>query len=410
MRLLLALTLVAASAAAGAPAGDLTAVRDGLLASGRGAREGAEAVARQLARTDPAGVASLWDGLDLQGRCLLVRALAAAGTKHAVMVAFPHALDPEPEVFRALLEGLADGGEVALFAKEPPDLPPHRAEALAELRLRWRLEAELLALKSEWGPTGHYQGQYKRLKALGPAILPVLLDITVDRARPLPGESAAGPYRSIHPGMARYDPFELRTMAAYAFGETVDPKDRATIERLVDLYRAYSRLEGERNRFARDELAPNLAFSLFDLGVRDPVQSYILELGRRASLGDSEALWNLGYAHMRIGEYEEGRTFYEQALEYSHSPAIAAYNLACSFSVRARDDERNREELVRDALSYLELSIQQGYGDWKWMEEDGDLSFIRMEPKYRDLLAYLQRKYPERPKGKGVKDKKSFLR
>jgi len=406
--------VLAAFAAAEAPESPLEGVRGGLLAAGRLARERAESEARQLARTDPAAVAALWDGLDLQGRCILVRALASAGTERAARMALARAADPNPEVFRALLDGLARGGETSLFAPVPEDLPKARQRMIDELRLRWRVEGELAALKSPTGPTGHYRGQYKRLKQFGSDALPVLFDIVVDRAAPLPGEGAAGPYVSIHPGMAHFERQELRQMAASAFGEVADPDDNVTIARLVVLWERYHGLDGDEYRFEREELARDLAFSLFDLGVGAPVGQLIAELRAQTRQGwglDSvTAMWDLGYACIRIGRFSEGEHWYRQVLEQSPSKAIAAYNLACNFSMRAMQEPAREERFRKEALEYLELAIRDfNYGDWVWMEEDGDLDFIRDDPKYKELLRYLQAKYPERKKGTVAKDRKAFL-
>jgi hypothetical protein len=419
--------LLAGAASAEAPEPRFEAVREGLLSPGRGAREGAEALAKDLARTDPAGVASLWDALDLRGRCLLVRALGAAGTRHAAEVAFGRAAAAEPELFRALLDGLAEGGEASLFASLPETIAPARKEAVAELRLRYRLEEELVRLKSPSGLTGHYTGQFARVKKLGPSVIPILLDITADRARPLPGESAAGPYVGIHPGLTRFDPTELRGMTAYSFSEVVEPTDGQTILQLLDLYDRYTgepeweehwadedeRMElkwrraigSERSRFEREDLAPSIAFSLFDLGEQAPALNHVAELRRRAN-GDGEeegnqVLWDLGFACIRIGLFDEGEWWYRQYLRIAPSKAIVAYNLACNFSVRAEREPREQERFKRDALEFLDEAIREhGYGDWKWMEEDGDLSFIRSDPKYQELLRFLKEKYPDRAKGK----------
>jgi hypothetical protein len=355
----------------------------------------------------------LWDRLDLQGRCLLLKALGAAGTRHAAEVAFARAGSPEPELFRALLDGLVLGGETSLFAPMPDGLPEARVAAIEELRLRFKLEAELVRLKSPSGLTGHYEGQFARVKPLAPAVIPMLLDILANRARPLAGESAAGPYVGIHAGMLQFDPQELRLMAAYAFSEVVQLTDEATIEALVRLHALYTadpedeedqpRWKARQPRFEREELAPAIAFSLFDLGVRRPAEAYIDSLVERYdSTKDVTLLWDLGFACIRVKRYREGQQWYLEVLAASPSRAIAAYNLACNFSMQARDAKSSewRGRFKREALNYLRLAIEEcGYGDWKWMEEDGDLDFIRGEKEYAELLRYLQRKYPERKKG-----------
>jgi len=405
----LVLAFLALSALAGAPEPAFDEVREGLLSPGRGAREEAAATARRIARTDPAGVAELWDKLDLRGRCLLVRALGAAGTSHAAQVALSRAaLAPEEDLFRALLDGLVAGGEASLFAPVPDGMPAARREALEDLRFRYRFEAELVRLKSPSGLTGSYTGQYAEMKKLGPKVIPLLFDITIDRARPLPGESASGPYQSIHPGMVAFGPQELRTMAAYAFGEVVDKNDLDTIGALKLLYDRYvpdgrrRMAGGDADRFEREDLAPYLAFSLYDLGWKDRAETYISNLERtvRFDRVDPQILWDLGYACIRVGRYDDGEFWYQQVLHGSMNKAIAAYNLACNFSMRAAREPRLRERFKAEALYYLERAIREfNYGDWIWMEEDGDLSFIRKEPKYQELLRYLQQRYPERRKG-----------
>ncbi|MHC4973403.1 MAG: TPR end-of-group domain-containing protein [Planctomycetota bacterium] len=412
---LLPLALAAAAAAGGPAKPDPETIRAGLLAPGRDAREQAEVAARTWARTDPAGAAALWKRLDLRGRAILIRALASAGTRHAATIALQHAGDPEPEIFRALLVGLPDGGAKALFTPLPDDLSAVRRRALEAVRLRWRVEAELVRLKSPSGPTGHYEGQYKRIRALGPEVIPIFFDLTMDRASPIPGEGGAGPYRPIHPGMVRFERSELRDLAAHAFGEIVEPTDAATVDRLYDLWARYFHGDRILYRLEREELAPALAFGLHDLGRKKPARAHIDRLEGVAQDGWSfdavSAMWELGYANIRIGQHTRGEWWYEQVLLSSPSKAIAAYNMACNFSMRAKREPRRRKQFKEKALEYLALAIHRyNYGDWKWMEEDGDLDFIRDEPEYQRLLKKLQRRYPERKKGKVSKKREDFLK
>jgi len=417
MRCALWLLVFSAAAAAGGPAApDPETIRAGLLAPGRDAREQAELAAQAWARVDPAGAAALWERLDLRGKTILVRALASAGTRHAATLALRHAGDPEPGIFRALLVGLADGGSKALFTPLPDEVPAARKDAIEAVRLRWKIEAELLRLKSTTGLTGHYEGQYQRFRKLGPAVIPVLFDLTMDRASPLPGEGGAGPYRAIHPGMVHFERRELRGLAAYAFGEIVEKTDAQTIRRLRGLWDRYFDADSERYRFEREELAPALGFSLHDLGYKTPAREYIKRLTRiyaedRWGFDALSAMWDLGYACIRIGEYEKGQSWYDRVLRVSPGKALAAYNMACNFAMRARREPRLRARFKREALGYLWRAIHDyNYGDWKWMEEDGDLDFIRNEPLYKELLKHLQRKYPERKKGKVSKRREDFLK
>jgi tetratricopeptide (TPR) repeat protein len=416
MRRSLWLLVLSAAVAAGGPgAPDPETIRAGLLAPGRDAREQAENAARDWARIDPAGAEALWERLDLRGKTILVRALASAGTRHATMLALRHAGDPEPGIFRALLTGLADGGEKALFTPLPDDLAVARREAVEAVRLRWKVESELVRLKAAWGLTGHYEGQYRRIRKLGPAVIPIFFDLTMDRASPFPGEGGAGPYRAIHPDMVRFDRRELRGLAAYAFGEIVERTDLETIRRLHGLWSRYFDADKELHRLEREELAPALAFSLHDLGHRSAAFQYLKRLHdieqNDSGFDGLNAMWELGYANIRLGRYEEGESWYRKVLFYSPSKALAAYNMACNFAMRARREPRQRDRFREKALEYLERAIRDyNYGDWKWMEEDGDLDFIRDEPVYKELLRRLQRKYPERKKGKVAKRREDFLK
>ena len=88
MRLLVAVLILTAPAwADGAQVPRSQRVRSGLLAPDRAARESAARLAKQWARTDPAGVDALYPDLDLRGRVALVRALAGAGTSHGATLA-----------------------------------------------------------------------------------------------------------------------------------------------------------------------------------------------------------------------------------------------------------------------------------------------------------------------------------
>jgi hypothetical protein len=402
-------------AAADLPAGpDPAALREGLDAPAQAAREWAAERARTWARTDPMGVAGLWKDLGERGRCVLARALGATGTAHAAQVGMSLAADAEPEVFRALLGGLAEGGRKALFADAPAELPEPRRKALAELRLRWRVEEEMARLKSPSGLTGHYTGQYERIKKLGRGILPIFLAMFMDEAYPLPGEAASGPYRPIHPWMVRFEREELRNLAGYAFGEIIDPDDKETIKKLVRLFYGYWFMSPLLHPVEREDLAPTLAFALHDLGEPGPARRYLSDLRRDANLGGYEAWrawWDLGYAYIRLGNPEEGERWYKLVLEEEQvSRSVAAYNLACNFAMRGLQEPARRDEFKRLSLKYLEMSINEfHYTDWQWMEEDKDLDLVRDDPRYKALLHQLKSKYPDRRKGRISKELREFL-
>ena len=412
MRVFALLLLIYAPAAGSS----METIRRGLLAESRGAREAAERDARLFAQKDPAGVAQLWASLDARGRRLLVRALASVGTRHAALVALKHASDPSPELFRALSSGLASGGERALFAELPRDLSPRRRKALEALRLRWKVEKELVRLKSPAGSTGHYTGQFGGFKPFGRGVIPIFFDIVMDRAVPLLGEASSGPFQSIHPEMVRYDRRELRDLVAHGFGEITDKNDVETIRRLQALFDRYWKLDEHEFDLERNGLAPAVAYSLHDLGQPAAAQTYIAELVREAGGYGYDALrakWILGYANIRVGNYREGERHYREILSRRGdgiSRHVAAYNLACNFAMRARQEPKRRADFKKRALDYLEEAVYRlNWWDWGWMEADGDLDFIRDEPRYKRVFQHLKKKWPDRRRGKHSKDPRDFL-
>ncbi len=386
----------------------------GLLDAARQEREAAAASLRQSARLDAGAVAGLWERLDARGRAVLLRALAGAGTEHAARVGWRRAAAAEPELFRAFVEGLAEGGKRAIFAEEPAELSPSRREALEALRVRWQIEEQLARLKSPTGQTGHYTGQFARLKAYVPRGLQLLFDIVKDREAPWPGEGSAGPYRSIHPGMLLFDPGELRELCAYSFAELVDPRDEAAMAQLQELWAAYWNLP-ERDGLERSELAPALAFSLHDLGVAMPARAYIRDLlhaSESRSTRAARAVWALGFAYMRIGEYDLGQQQYERILGEidAGSRNLAAYNLACSFAIRMAQEPARRDANRRLAIRYLRRAVELEFFDWQWMQSDGDLDAIRDDPAYKEIVDELRRRFPDRRRGAVSKKLEDFLK
>jgi len=393
-------------------------VRTGLVAPDRDSREVAAALAREWARTDPAGVEALLPHLDLRGRVVLLRALAGAGTRHAAGLALAHAGDPEEICFHAIVAGLGEGGPTAIFTDVPEGVAVSdaRRRALAELRLRWQLEERFAALKSQTGRTGHYEGQYAALKPLGPVAIDILWAIVRDRSWPLPGDAGSEPYQPLHPGMLDFESDELRVLAAYAFGELVDKDDDAWKRRLMALFQEYWSLRPEQHPIEADEVAPALAFSLHDLGIPGPARLYIRRREREARLGTVQglsAMWDLGYAYMRIGNPKEGERWYEQVirLQEDFGRGVACYNLACHFAVRAAREPARAAYFKTVALRWLRQAIEQhNFIDWVWMEEDGDLRAIREDPEYLRLRDQLKARYPGRKRHRVEKSPSKFLK
>ena len=414
-RLLSVLLALSSAVAAGTPPAESTNAQQthilaGLKAEDRSRREQAEAAARRLARSQPAAVDALWEHLDVRGRGALVRALAGSGAREAATLAMARVSDPEPEIFTALLTGLVEGGDSALFTPLPEDVPARRRAHVEALRLRWNVEKELARLKSPSGPTGHYVGQFDHVKQLGTGTHPILLHILTNRSLPFPGEAGAGFYEPVYPGMIRFERDELRLIAANSFGQVTGAEDVDTITKLREIWSTYYDLKEDKYPVERESLAPALAYGLHDLGVEEPVREWIEDLEKRrisrSRFRQRTALWELGYALIRIGEHEKGARCYEDLLadsRRSFNRHVAAYNLACNFSLRSMQEPQRRREHRARALRFLRMAIEFKFVDWPWMEQDRDLDAIRDSGVYKRVLARLKRDYPERRRTKVAK-------
>jgi len=91
-----------------------------------------------------------------------------------------------------------------------------------------------------------------------------------------------------------------------------------------------------------------------------------------------EALQILGDDYTRRGRYEEGLKVDERLSKLRPEDAMVHYNLACSYSLLERFDL---------SVHSLELAINLGYRDFKWMCQDPDLDNVREHAAYKKLEA-----------------------
>ncbi len=91
-----------------------------------------------------------------------------------------------------------------------------------------------------------------------------------------------------------------------------------------------------------------------------------------------EALQILGDAYTRRGEYSHGLKVDEQLARLQPKDALVHYNLACSYSLI--DD-------CEAASAALELALQLGYRDFRWITTDPDLRNLRNHALYKKIRA-----------------------
>jgi len=91
-----------------------------------------------------------------------------------------------------------------------------------------------------------------------------------------------------------------------------------------------------------------------------------------------EALQILGDDYTRRGRFAEGLKIDERLSKLRPDDALVHYNLACSYSLTAQIDL---------AIEALEIAINLGYCDFKWMSQDPDLENLREHAAYKRIQA-----------------------
>lgn len=90
-----------------------------------------------------------------------------------------------------------------------------------------------------------------------------------------------------------------------------------------------------------------------------------------------EIFISLGNRYLTEGKYGKAEREYVKALKASPRNSIAAYNMACAYSLR--------KELEK-SLDWLEKSVEYGFDDFKWMREDPDLKNLHDLPRFSEIL------------------------
>ncbi len=89
-----------------------------------------------------------------------------------------------------------------------------------------------------------------------------------------------------------------------------------------------------------------------------------------------EALQILGDDYTRRGRFSEGLKIDECLARIHPEDSLIHYNLACSFSLTNQYDA---------AIEALEMAINLGYRDFKWMAQDPDLKNLRDHGDYKRI-------------------------
>lgn len=96
-----------------------------------------------------------------------------------------------------------------------------------------------------------------------------------------------------------------------------------------------------------------------------------------------EALIALAENYTKAGELAKGLELDEKLSTLRPQDALVHYNLACSYSLTGRIDE---------AFTVLRRAIKLGYNDFKLMDSDPDLTLLRKDQRYNELVSIIARK------------------
>jgi len=92
----------------------------------------------------------------------------------------------------------------------------------------------------------------------------------------------------------------------------------------------------------------------------------------------ADALSLLAEDYSRRGRFEDGLRADSRVAQLRPNDPLAHYNLACSYALTNQPDA---------AFAALNLAIDRGYRDFRWLARDPDLAAFRKHPLYRRLRA-----------------------
>lgn len=94
-----------------------------------------------------------------------------------------------------------------------------------------------------------------------------------------------------------------------------------------------------------------------------------------------DALAELGQVYTRLGRWSDGLVVDRRLVDLLPENPTAHYNLGCSLALLGQ---------IEEALSSLERSVELGYDDPQFMQQDEDLVRLRSEPRFLALLERLR--------------------
>ncbi len=91
----------------------------------------------------------------------------------------------------------------------------------------------------------------------------------------------------------------------------------------------------------------------------------------------AEVIELLGGLYTNVGRIEDGLKMDRRLVRLKPDHPVVHYNLACSLALKRR---------FKEALATLNIAIDLGYRDLKWMLEDPDLISLGNHPEFERIL------------------------
>lgn len=161
---------------------------------------------------------------------------------------------------------------------------------------------------------------------------------------------------------------------AYAFSQTPEEIEKAK-ERILKRVKEYIKKEAEK---LQEELSALIKEEIAKLTKKETKTEEKFE--PIESLQEAFELFEEALEYHQDEEYDESIKMFKRIF-YSFPDQnvgfTAAYNVACGYSLKG--DKKN-------AIKWLEISIKNGFRNFRHMERDTDLDNIRNEPEYKELI------------------------
>lgn len=108
----------------------------------------------------------------------------------------------------------------------------------------------------------------------------------------------------------------------------------------------------------------------------------------------AEALIALGEIYTKKGFYEKGLKIDKRLVKLRPDSYNAHYNLACSLSLMSD---------LTSSFKALKRAIELGYDDLIFMNGDPDLSNLRGDSRFKELIKMIQKESPATPQARQIR-------